>query len=198
MPSLADVMSDLSPDPWRLNDFKAYLSRNHCLEPLQFVQDVSRYRACYAESVGDCRIPWECSRCHYDYPQAQWKDLLDAYILPTAHREINLTSKVRDRLLRFRYSNLPPHPSEFDDAVKAALELMEDSILPGFLNSQVWLEQPGDRRRGVWRRISGRLRRKISTPISERDHQARSHMLPTWKVIVGGTCCTRRYSLGGA
>ncbi|KAH6874294.1 RGS domain-containing protein [Thelonectria olida] len=189
---MANVISDLSPDPWRLNDFTAYLSRNHCLENLQFVQDASRYRACYVEIVGGNRISRVSLTCHFDYLQALWEDILGAYIFPNGHREVNLPSEVRDRLLKCRSSDFLPHPSELDDAVKVVYELIEDSILPGFLNSHVSLEQPGERERGDGRRIRGRLRRNISTSISECDHQI--------ECLGGdgrGTLCARRHSLGG-
>ncbi|KAH6988702.1 RGS domain-containing protein [Ilyonectria destructans] len=171
MSSLASIISDLSPDPWGLNDFTAYLSRNHCLENLQIAQDASRYRVCYAKIVGGNRIPRVSLRCHYDYLQALWEGLLGTYILPNGHREINLPSEVRDRLLGFRSSDFLPHPLELDDAVEIVHQLMEDSILPGFLNSHMSLEQPGDRGRGKRRGTSGRDRRKISTSSPELDHR---------------------------
>ncbi|KAH7112266.1 RGS domain-containing protein [Dactylonectria estremocensis] len=205
MPSLSDVISDLSLDPWRLDDFTAYLSKNHCLETLQFVQDASRYQACYAEIVEGIRIPWVYLRCHYDYLQALWEHLMDAYILPGGYREVNLPCEVRARLLGFRSSDFPPHPSELSDAVRSIHELMEDSILPGFLDSQVSLEQPAGRGCCDLRGTSGRLRQKISKTTSERDHQRK------FRVREGsgsrasglggdgeGSFCRRRYLLGGA
>ncbi|KAH7115476.1 RGS domain-containing protein [Dactylonectria estremocensis] len=189
MPSLANIISDLSPGPWRLSDFTTYLSRNHCLENLQFVQDASRYCVCYAEVAGGNRTPQVSLRCHDDYLQALWKGLLGAYILPNGHREVNLPSKVRDRLLVFRSSDFLPHPSELDDALEIIHQLMEDSILPGFLNSRVSLEQPGDRGCGDWNGISGRLRRKISTSSLYWDHGKR--------VQVNEPLRLRASSLGG-
>lgn len=208
MPSLADTISDPTPEPWILNDFTAYLSRNHCLETLQFVQDASRYRACYAEIVGSNKFPCEYFKCHYDYLQALWEDLLEAYILPNAHREVNLPSNLRDRLLAFRYSALLPHPSELDDAVNAVYELMEDAIVSGMLNSPVPLEQPGNGGRGVWKRISGKLRRKMSKSMSksnsERDLQTKFRVSEGHELrssCLGGddadTFYTRRHSLEG-
>ncbi|KAH7137639.1 RGS domain-containing protein, partial [Dactylonectria macrodidyma] len=205
MSSLATIISDLSPDPWGLNDFTAYLSRNHCLENLQFVQDASRYRVCYAETVGGNRIPWVSIRCHYDYLQALWEGLVGAYILPDGHREVNIPSKVRDQLLGFHSSGFLPHPSELDDAVKTIHELMEDSILPGFLNSHVSQEQPGDGGRGDWRGINGKLRRKISMSSSEGDHQRKlrvSEASEPWASSLGrdggDTFCARCHSIEDA
>ncbi|KAH7130892.1 RGS domain-containing protein [Dactylonectria macrodidyma] len=190
MPSLANIISDLSPGPWGLSDFTTYLSRNHCLENLQFVQDASRYRIYYAEIVGSNRIPPVSLRCHYDCLQALWEGLLGAYILPNGHREVNLPSEVRDRLLVCRSSDfVPHHPSELDDALEAIHQLMEDSILPGFLDSsRLSLEQPGDRGRGDRRGISGRLRRKISASSLDWDHRR--------KFQVHGASTRRASSLG--
>ncbi|KAH8646455.1 RGS domain-containing protein [Ilyonectria robusta] len=173
MSSLASIISDLSPDPWRLNDFTAYLSRNHCLENLQFVQDASRYRVCYAEIVGGNRIPRASLRCHYDYLQALWEGLLSTYIVSHGHREVNLPSDVKKRLLGFS-SDFLPHPSELDDAVDIVHQLMEDSILPGFLNSHMSSEQLGERGRGKRRGTSGRDRRKISTSTPKLDYRRKS------------------------
>ncbi|SCO84439.1 related to a-agglutinin core protein AGA1 [Fusarium oxysporum] len=83
-------------------------------------------------------------RCDYDYLRALWEDLLENYILPDGHREVNLPSEVRDRLLGFCSSDLLPHPSELDAAVKIVHELIEDSILPGFLNSHMSPKQSDD------------------------------------------------------
>ncbi|KAH7302937.1 RGS domain-containing protein [Stachybotrys elegans] len=170
MPSLASNIFDLSPDPWGLDDLAAYLSRHHCLENLQFVQDVSRYRVYYSKIVGGNQIPRASLRCHYDYVQALWEDLLGTYILPNGHREVNLPSEVRDRLLEFRSSDCFPHPSELDGAVEVVHQLMEDSVLPGFSNSHM-SEQPGDRGHGKRRGIASRDRRKISTSSPELDRQ---------------------------
>ncbi|KAH7116668.1 hypothetical protein B0J13DRAFT_205132 [Dactylonectria estremocensis] len=205
MPSLSDVISDLSPGPWRLDDFTAYLSKNHCLETLQFVQDASRYQACYAEIVEGIRIPWVYLRCHYNYLQALWEHLIDAYILPDGYREVNLPCEVRARLLGFRSSDFPPHPSELGDAVRSIHELMEDSILPGFLDSQVSLEQPADRGGCDLRGTSGRLRRKISKTTSEWDHQRKFRVREGSGLRASGlrgdgegSFCRRRHLLGGA
>jgi len=164
MQSLPEIISNSNSDARGLNDFTAYLSKNHCLETLQFIQDASRYRAYYAEIVEDKEIPWAYLRRHYDYLQELWEDLLGTYILHSGHREVNLPSEVRARLLGLRSSALPPHPSGLDEAVKIILELMEDSILPGFLRSYVSLDQPGDRGGGGWRGFSADFSRKSQHP----------------------------------
>ena len=120
---LARVIYDPSADPCTLNKLTAYLSRHHCLETLQFIQDASRYRTCYAEAVGNGRIPWSSSGPGYDNLRTIWKGLLSTYIVPNGHREVNLQSKTRDWLLEFRHPDFVPHPSVLakDDAGMAWL-----------------------------------------------------------------------------
>jgi hypothetical protein len=139
---LARIISDPSAYPCAFNKLAAYLSTNHCLEILQFIRDASRYRACYAVVVRGGRIPWSSSGPGYENLRTLWEDLLSTYIVPNGHREVNLPSETRDSLLKFRHPDFIPHPSVLDDAIKASYELMEDSILPGFLDSDGSLDQP--------------------------------------------------------
>ncbi|KAI5455780.1 RGS domain-containing protein [Mariannaea sp. PMI_226] len=197
MQSLLEVISNFNSDAGGFDDFTAYLSKNHCLETLQFIQDASRYQAYYAEIVEDKEIPWAYLIRHYDYLQDLWEDLLGTYILPSGHREINLPSEVRARLLGLPSSALPPHPSELDDAVKIVLELMEDSILPGFLKPYVSLDEPGDSG-GGWKGIFGRLQRKIPTPVSERGYEDSGSRTSGSREDGEATLCERRRFIGSA
>ncbi|KAH7233771.1 uncharacterized protein BKA55DRAFT_522934, partial [Fusarium redolens] len=194
--------SNLTSDASRLNDFTAYLSKNHCLETFQFIQDASKYRAHYAEIVEEKEIPWEYLRRHYDYLQELWEDLLGTYpfedILPNGHREVNLPSEIRTRLLGLRSSALPPYPSTLDDAVKTVLELMEDSILPKFMKSYESLDQPRGRGVGSWRGVLCRLQRKISTPTSERNYKDSVPRASDSREDSEATHCTRRRFLAVA
>ncbi|PCD25524.1 hypothetical protein AU210_014627 [Fusarium oxysporum f. sp. radicis-cucumerinum] len=193
MSLLPEVISNLALDASRLNDFTAYLSKNHCLETFQFIQDASRYRAYYAEIVEDKEIPWEYLRRHYDYLQELWEDILGTYILPNGHREVNLPSEIRTRLLGLRSSALPPHPSGLDDAVKTVLELMEDSILPGFMESYESLDRPGGRGEvGGWRGVLCRLQRRISTTTSEQNYKESVPRASDSRDNSEATHCTRR------
>jgi hypothetical protein len=199
MSLLPEVISTLALDASRLNDFTAYLSKNHCLETFQFIQDASRYRAYYAEIVEDKEIPWEYLRRHYDYLQELWEDILGTYILPNGHREVNLPSEIRTRLLGLRSSALPPHPSGLDDAVKTVLELVEDSILPGFMESYESLDRPGGRGEvGGWRGVLCRLQRKIPTTTSEQNYKESVPRASDSRDDSKATHCTRRRFLAVA
>ncbi|KAJ5973893.1 hypothetical protein N7481_011103 [Penicillium waksmanii] len=135
-PTLNDVLANTAPPPYTLSAFMAYLSQNHCLETLEFTLEAQRYRDTYlslAERLDQSTLTT-------DTPESQhlrmlWQRLLTAYILPGAPREINLSSEVRDGLLRYRDVALPPVPETLDSAVKRIHDLMEESIFLPFLNA---------------------------------------------------------------
>ncbi|RGP69900.1 hypothetical protein FLONG3_7656 [Fusarium longipes] len=127
-----------------------------------------------------------------------WEDLLGTYILPNGHREVNLPSEIRTQLLGLRSSILPPYPSTLDDAVKTILESMEDSILPGFMNSYEPLDQPGSGGVSGWRGVLCRLRRNISTPTLKRDYKDSLPRVSDSREDSEATHCTRRRFLAVA
>jgi len=135
-PTLNDVLANTAPPPYTLSAFMAYLSQNHCLETLEFTLEAQRYRDTYhsfAERLGQ-------SVLLADTPESQhlrmlWHRLLSAYIFPGSPREINLSSEVRDGLLRHKDVVIPPVPETLDSAVKRIHDLMEESIFLPFLNA---------------------------------------------------------------
>nr|CEG03864.1 unnamed protein product [Fusarium acuminatum CS5907] len=137
-------------------------------------------------------MPWAYLTHHYDYLQELWEDLLGTYILPNGDREVNLPCEVRTRLLGLRSSALPPHPSELDNVVRIVLELMEDSILPGFLKSYESLDQSRGGVVGGWKGVLGRLQRKVSTPTLEGDYEDSLSRSSGSREDGDTTHCTRR------
>lgn len=135
-PSLSEILSNISPPPWTLSAFTAYLSQNHCLETLEFTMEAQRYAADYAHFVltgtrtGEAR-----TRANEEYICSLWAKLMQAYIVPCAPREVNLPSRVRDALLNLPCSPPPPRPTELDEAVGIVYELMNDSVLVPFIES---------------------------------------------------------------
>lgn len=205
MPSLDDNISDLFPDPWTLRDVIAYLSKSHCLETIQFLEDASKYRVCHAEIVGNSGIPEESRKCHHDYLQDQWENLLTTYILPNGERELNLPCDVRARLLEVQSSELPPHPSQLDSAVKIVRELLEGSILSGVSNPDGSPEPPSDEEESGWRKISSKILRKPSPPVLGQEQRGKlrisTELGPTtfpWRDKPEAPCCTRFQFLGDA
>ncbi|KAL4776249.1 RGS domain-containing protein [Aspergillus nidulans var. acristatus] len=135
-PTLDEVLANTAPAPYTLGAFMAYLSQNHCLETLEFTLDAKRYRETYDElsrQLGQFPIEVDCSESRH--LRMLWQRLLSAYILPGSPREINVSSEVRDDILRHANSPIPPPPSMLDAAVKLVHDLMEESIFMPFLNA---------------------------------------------------------------
>ncbi|KAL2126029.1 hypothetical protein VTI74DRAFT_1924 [Chaetomium olivicolor] len=131
-PSLRDILTGSAPPPYTLGAFMAFLSQNHCLETLEFTMDAERYRTAYSNFVAD-----QSSRSAdgNEHVCCLWQKLMNAYILPYGHREVNLPAHVRDRLLSLPATPVPPHPSELDEAARIVYELMNDSVMGPFLAS---------------------------------------------------------------
>ena len=139
-PTLRDILANISKPPWTLQDFMAYLSKNHCLETLEFTMDAGRYRKHYAKLLGRARVengPQPIG--DRKYMQTLWQRLVDAYIRPNGSREVNLPANIRDSLLLLSPeeapAEIPPPPEELDLAIASIYELMEESVLVPFLNS---------------------------------------------------------------
>ena len=136
-PSLDDVLANTAPPPYTLSAFMAYLSQNHCLETLEFTLEAKRYRETYqalVDRLGDAVLA-SPNTSESQHMQMLWQRLLMAYIFPGAPREINLSSEVRDALLRHRDVAVPPVPATLDSAVKRIHDLMDESIFLPFLNA---------------------------------------------------------------
>ncbi|KAJ5468613.1 hypothetical protein N7475_006365 [Penicillium sp. IBT 31633x] len=135
-PTLNEVLANIAPPPYTLSAFMAYLSQNHCLETLEFTMEASRYRDSYyalVDRLGPAALNSECPETQH--LRMLWQRLLTAYIFPGSPREINLSSEVRDALLRYTIVTAPPVPGTLDSAVKRIHELMEESIFLPFINS---------------------------------------------------------------
>ncbi|KAG6043257.1 hypothetical protein E4U39_004774 [Claviceps sp. Clav50 group G5] len=138
-PTLTDILLDVSPPPWTLSAFMAYLSQNHCMETLEFTLDSQRYAAFHNqlsfEESASQRSSAAARVCEW------WNKLMQVYIVPCAPREVNLPAQVRDRLLNLPSGPYPPHPDKLDEAGRIIYELMNDSLLVPFLQSVAPLQQ---------------------------------------------------------
>jgi hypothetical protein len=135
-PTLDEVLNNTTTPPYTLNAFIKYLSKNHCLETLEFILEARRYRVSYnllvkaaGESIGTTNSSLSVNL------RMLYQLLLATYILPGAAREVNLTINVRDALLRHKDMPTPPLPKTLNPAVKSIHDLIEDSIFVSFLNS---------------------------------------------------------------
>ena len=136
-PTLNEVLANTAAPPYTLSAFMAYLSQNHCLETLEFTMEASRYRDTYealSARLGADALTDPDTR-ESQHLHMLWQRLMTAYILPGAPREVNLSSEVRDGLLRYRDVTIPPTPDALNSAVKRIHDLMEESIFLPFLNS---------------------------------------------------------------
>ncbi|KAJ6781900.1 hypothetical protein PWT90_11062 [Aphanocladium album] len=130
-PTLTEILLDVSPPPYTLTAFMAYLSQNHCMETLEFTLDAQRYANFYQELASEAESAADANA----RLSALWQKLMQVYIVPCAPREVNIPSRVRDRLLMTHYNPVPPHPSVLDEAGRIIYELMNDSLLVPFLES---------------------------------------------------------------
>ncbi|KAK8144179.1 hypothetical protein G3M48_006189 [Beauveria asiatica] len=132
-PTLRDILADNSLPPYSLTAFMAYLSQNHCMETLEFTLDAQRYASIYQNLASEAKSAADANT----RLSALWQKLMQVYIVPCAPREVNIPSRVRDRLLMTHYNPVPPHPSVLDEACHIIYELMNDSLLVPFLESVV-------------------------------------------------------------
>jgi hypothetical protein len=102
------------------------------METLEFTMDADRYRSVYSNFLREQAAGYADGA---DYVCSHWQKIINAYILPYGHREVNLPAHVRDRLLSLPSTPVPPDPSELDEAVRIVYELMNDSVLGPFLAS---------------------------------------------------------------
>ena len=131
-PTLTEILLNVAPPPWTLTAFTAYLSQNHCMETIEFTLDLQRYAAVHDQILADKTAdPTSADQ----QLSALWDKLMQVYIVPCSPREINIPSRVRDRLLRLPSQPEPPHPRELEEAGRIIHELMNDSLLVPFLES---------------------------------------------------------------
>lgn len=177
-PSLRDILTDVAPPPFTLGAFTAFLSQNHCMETLEFTMDADRYRSVHANFMAAQAAGFSDGS---DHVCSLWHKIINAYILPYGHREVNLPSRVRDRLLSLPAAPVPPHPSELDEAVRIVYELMNDSVLGPFLaalapqHDEFAMADPHDPRQP---RPRNRMPRDLSSSSDESSRSPKMSFLP--------------------
>jgi hypothetical protein len=129
-PTLERILAGQSPPPFTLTAFMGFLSQNHCLETLEFTLDASRYQQYYYSLS---QVPPTPGSMEANRLCSSWERLIGAYVRPGAPREVNLTSQVRDTLMRIPNTYTPPPPESLDQAVFKIIELMRESVLTPFI-----------------------------------------------------------------
>ncbi|KAJ6041511.1 regulator of G protein signaling domain protein [Penicillium canescens] len=117
--TLDEVLNNTAPPPYTLSAFREFLSQNHCLENLEFILEAKRYREGYKSLVESAEKSIETTNSTASINLSKlYQLLLEAYILPGAAREVNLSVNVRDTLLRHKNMSKPPLPETLAPAVK--------------------------------------------------------------------------------
>lgn len=129
-PKLEEILDDAAPSPYTLSTFMDFLSHNHCLETLEFILGVRRYRKTYLLQQNFCDPAWRDAR-RKDM-MVQWQHLMTTYITPSAPREINISPAVLTELLDFTNPESPPPPELLERPVRSMHQLIEDSVLAPF------------------------------------------------------------------
>ncbi|KAJ5271032.1 uncharacterized protein N7525_008894 [Penicillium rubens] len=110
-PTLSEVLSDATAPPYTLKAFMTYLSESHCLETLQFTLAAKEYCETYnsfVDQAGEPNVTTDPSAGRH--LRMLYQLLLTTYIIPGAPREVNLSSDMRDSLLRYKDQLTPPYP----------------------------------------------------------------------------------------
>ncbi|KAE8379367.1 hypothetical protein BDV26DRAFT_170304 [Aspergillus bertholletiae] len=182
VPTFDNVLNDNAPYPYSLKSLKDYVSQNHCSEPLEFLEDLERYKQTYRFALG---LDGSCRPSRPSItPQLllTWRNLLSLYILPGSEHELNLSTEERDALLQYHDASFPPSPSLIEEAVARISQSLESSIFLPYLTSRailvhaVPLENPSLDEHGV-----GMIchRGSISTIESELSEGSSEELSPT-------------------
>ncbi|KAF9890276.1 hypothetical protein FE257_006190 [Aspergillus nanangensis] len=139
-PQFDDVLNGVSPHPYTLDEFKAYLVKNHCSEFLDFILDVRDYNEKYISSLP---VPGSIhqqqqeeegeAEAAAEWLLTVWQRIISVYILPGSSREMNLSGEERDKLLQYADERVPPSPCSIEEAIKGIYESFRASIFIAFL-----------------------------------------------------------------
>lgn len=139
VPTFDNVLNDNAPYPYTLKSFRDYVSQSHCSEPLEFLEDLKRYKQKYHSALG-LDSPRRPSRPSLT-PQLllTWRKIISVYILPGSSRELNLSTEERDSLLQYNDTSFPPSPCLIEEAVTRISQSFESSIFLPYLTSRALL-----------------------------------------------------------
>lgn len=134
-PTLRQIIANQSDEPWTLSVFTSYCETNLCAENLSFIQEAERYTERYKQWFNaKSAIPSDSEHSLAEDLAKQWRKILADYIISGGPRELNVESGVRREMLAVPETDFPPTPDHLDNAVRLTERLIEDSILPSFLN----------------------------------------------------------------
>lgn len=145
VPTFDEVLARTTLPPCTLESFRDFAAEKHCQESLDFMAAVRSYDQEYqhlSQSSGGLRVDGS-GKPLFD----EWQELFHIYIKPYAPREINLTGKIRSKLLsEFVHDHVVlPSPSLFIPAVEHLSDLMRGVFvqwISSIFKAQPSVQQP--------------------------------------------------------
>jgi len=133
-PNFNNIISGHASAPYDFVSFVDFLSRNHCIETLDFLSEANAYSDSYHNSgisAHQGHMTPETRRLG-----KQWKTIMSTYISPGSPNELNLPDDIRNQLLNNHDVLIsPPNPSQLEATIHHARELLADGVLIPFINS---------------------------------------------------------------
>ena len=134
-PSLEEVLRNEAPYPYTLDSFTTHMSQANCVEILNFILEVRRYREGYSAIFPDGESPASPDQLETWGLYEIWKCLLSMYIIPGSPQEINSISDKRNDLLAHCSPQKLPVPKMLDVVEQEMLDLISESIFPSFVTN---------------------------------------------------------------
>jgi len=133
-PDLSNIISGHARAPYDFESFVDFLSRNHCIETLDFLSEANAYSDSYYHSGVSAQqghMTPETRRLG-----KQWKTIMSTYISTGSPNELNIPEDIRKELLNNHNVLVsPPNPAQLDSTIHHARELLADGVLIPFINS---------------------------------------------------------------
>ncbi|OGM41988.1 hypothetical protein ABOM_009511 [Aspergillus bombycis] len=139
VPTFDNVLNDKAPYPYSLKSFRDYASQNHCSEPLEFLEELKRYKQKYRSALGLDGSRRSSRPSLTPQLLLAWRNILSVYITPGSSQELNLSTEERDSLLQYNDTSFPPSPCLIDEAVTRISQSFESSIFLPYLTSRALL-----------------------------------------------------------
>lgn len=133
-PNFNNIISGHASAPYDFESFVDFLSRNHCIETLDFLSEANAYSDSYHNS-GISAHPGHMT------PETrrlgkQWKTIMSTYISTGSPNELNIPEDLRRELLNNHDVLVsPPNPTQLGPTIHHARELLADGVLIPFINS---------------------------------------------------------------
>jgi len=133
-PNFNNIISGHASAPYDFESFVDFLSRNHCIETLDFLSEANAYSDAYHNSVVSAH-PGHMTPATRRLGK-QWKTIMSTYISTGSPNELNIPDYLRQGLLSNHDVLIsPPNPTQLESTIHHARELLADGVLIPFINS---------------------------------------------------------------